>query len=56
MVKNRNSLQCRELAEGRFYVILYNSRTYLHRKFNFAPLCSPEQPAFKKYLKFNLLR
>ena len=52
----RNSLQCRELAEGRFYVILCNSRTYLHRKFNFAPLCSPEQPAFKKYLKFNLLR
>ena len=53
---NRNSLQYRERAEGRFYVILCNSRTALHRKFNFAPFCSPEQPAFKKYLKINVLR
>ena len=53
---NRNSLQRRELAGGRFYVILCNSRTSLHRNFNFAPLCSPEQPTFKKYLKFNVLR
>ena len=54
--ENRNSLQCRELAEGRFYVILHNSRTALHRKFNFASFYSLEQPAFKKYLKFNVLR
>ena len=53
---NRNSLQSHERAEGRFYVILHNSRTALHRKFNFAPFCSLEQPAFKKYLKFNVLR
>ena len=52
---NRNSLQYRERAEVRFYVILCNSRTASHRKFNFEPFCSPKQPVFKKYFKIYVL-